>query len=434
MSHSGVGHSGISHSGVNPGMKMGAVLLAAVIFAGPSIPYFKYQRPVQVQPGGQRFVAVDEQIWKNARPDLGDLRLYSGQQEVSYALMVERGSRENDNKDVRVLQQSVVGGKTQFVIDMTGVAEYDHIDLKLAAKNFVAHARVEGQEDLHGAQWALLAESILYDLSKENLGGNSVLRLPLSTYKYLRVTIDGPVKPADILGATSEFRQEQKAVWRDVGGAPTVTEMPARASRDGSLRAERKGTLLTFSVPENVPVNRVSFDIDPAQPNFRRSVQVTDEKDVFIGSGEIDRVHMVRAGQKIDSDQHDVSCSAVGHKTIKVIIDNGDDPPLKLRSSRLQQLEHRLYFEAPASAPLTLYYGDEKLEPPVYDYAKLFLLAKDAAPAQLGGETANAEYTGRPDERPWTERHPAVLWIAIVAAVLILGAIAMRSMKTAAAA
>jgi hypothetical protein len=424
----------MTHSGVNPGMKLGAVLLAAVILAGPSIPYFKYQRPVQVQPGGQRFLAVDEQVWKNARPDLGDLRLYSGQQEVSYALMVERGSRENDNKDVRVLQQSVVGGKTQFLIDMTGVAEYDHIDLKLSTKNFVAHARVEGQDDLHGTQWALLAESILYDLSKENLGGNSMLRLPLSTYKYLRVTIDGPVKPADILGATSEFRQEQKAVWRDVGGAPTVTEMPARASRDGSLRAERKGTVLTFSVPENVPVDRVSFDIDPAQPNFRRSVQVTDEKDVFIGSGEIDRVHMVRSGQKIDSDQQDVSCSAVGHKTIKVIIDNGDDPPLKLRSSRLQQLEHRLYFEAPASAPLTLYYGDEKLEPPVYDYAKLFLLANDAALAQLGGETANAAYTGRPDERPWTERHPAVLWIAIVAAVLILGAIAMRSMKTAAAA
>lgn len=427
-------HSGVSHSGVNPGMKMGAALLALAIVAGPSIPYFKYQRPVQAQPGGQRFVAVDEQIWKNARPDLGDLRLYGGQQEVPYALMVERGSRESDNKDVRVLQQSVVGGKTQFVIDMTDVAEYDHIDLKLAAKNFVAHARVEGQDDLHGAKWALLAEPILYDLSKENLGGNSMLRLPLSTYKYLRVTIDGPVKPEDVLGATSEFRQEQKAVWRDVGGAPAVSETPAKAARGDSSRVQRKGTLLTFAVPENVPVNRVTLEIDPTQANFRREVQVTDEKDVFIGSGEINRVHMVRSGQKIDSDQHDVSFSAVGHKTIKIVIDNGDDPPLKLRIARLQQLERRIYFEAPAAAPLMLYYGDEKLEPPVYDYAKLFLLAKDAAPAQLGGEEANTAYTGRPDERPWTERHPAVLWIAIVAAVLILGAIALRSMKTAAAA
>jgi hypothetical protein len=415
-------------------MKIAAALLAMMFLAEPSIPYFKYQRPVQAQPGGQRYIAVDEQTWKNARRDLGDLRLYSGQQEVPYALMVERGSRENDNKEVRVLQQSVVGGKTQFMIDMTDVAEYDHIDLRLATKNFVAHARVEGHDDLHGKDWALLGESILYDLSKENLGGNSVLRLPLSTYKYLRVTIDGPLKPADIVGASSEFRQEQKAVWRDVGGAPTVTELPASAARGDSSRIGRKGTELTFAVPENVPVNRVTFDIDPAQPNFRRSVQVEGDKDDYIGSGEISRVHMVRQAQKIDTDDYDVSFSAVGHKEIKVIIDNGDDPPLKIKSARLQQLEHRLYFDAPASGPLTLYYGDEKLDPPVYDYAKLFLLAKDAAPAQLGAEQANAAYTGRPDERPWTEKHPAVLWIAIVAAVLILGAIALRSMKTAVAA
>jgi hypothetical protein len=415
-------------------MKIAAALLAAVIVAGPAIPYFKYQRPVQAQPGGQRFVVVDEQVWKNARHDLGDLRLYNGPQEVPYALTVERGSRESDNRAVSVLQQSVVGGKTQFLIDMAGVAEYDHIDLKLATKNFVAHARVEGQEDLHGKDWALLAEFILYDLSKENLGGNSVLRLPLSTFKYLRVTIDGPVKPADIISASSEFRQEQKAVWRDVGGSPTVAEMPMSAARNDSLRRNGKATVLTFAVPEKVPVDRVTLEIDPVQPNFRRSVQVRDDKDDYVGSGEIDRVHMVRSGQKIDSDNYDVSFSAVGHKTIKVIVDNGDDPPLKIKSARLQQLEHRLYFDVPASGRLTLYYGDEKLDPPVYDYAKLFLLAKDAAPAQLGGEEANAEYTGRPDERPWTERHPAVLWIAIVAAVLILGAIALRSMRTAVAA
>jgi hypothetical protein len=415
-------------------MKWGAVLLAGVVLAGPSIPFFKHQRPVQTQPSGQRFVAVDEQIWKNARPDLGDLRLYSGQQEVPYALMVERGSQGNASKDVNVLQQSRIGGKTQFMIDMTSVAEYDHIDLRLAAKNFVAHARVEGQNDLHGEHWAWLGESILYDLSKENLGGNSVLRLPLSVYRYLRVTIDGPVKPDEILGASAEFLQEQKAVWRDVGGAPTVAEMPMSAARNDSSRRSGKATVLTFAVPEKVPLDRITLEIDPSQPNFRRSVQVTSDKDDYIGSGEIDRVHMVRSGQKIDSDDYDVSFSAVGHKTIKVIIDNGDDPPLKIKSARLQQLEHRLYFDAPASAQLKLYYGDEKLDPPVYDYAKLFLLAKDAAAAQLGAEEANAAYTGRPDERPWTERHPAVLWIAIVAAVLILGAIALRSIKTAVAA
>jgi hypothetical protein len=210
--------------------------------------------------------------------------------------------------------------------------------------------------------------------------------------------------------------------------------MPAGAARNDSSRRSGKVTVLTFAVPENVPVNRVIFEIDAAQPNFRRSVQIEGDKVAYVCSGEIDRVHMVRQGQKIDTDGYEVNFSAVGHKEIKVTIDNGDDPPLKIKSARLQQLEHRLYFDAPASGPSTLYYGDEKLDPPVYDYAKLFLLAKDAAPAQLGAEQTNSAFTGRPDERPWTERHPAVLWIAIVAAVLILGAIALRSMKTAVAA
>jgi hypothetical protein len=51
----------------------------------------------------------------------------------------------------------------------------------------------------------------------------------------------------------------------------------------------------------------------------------------------------------------------------------------------------------------------------------------------MGPEQSNTAYTGRPDERPWSERHPAVLWIAIILVVICLGALALRSMRTASA-
>ncbi|HKV92554.1 MAG TPA: DUF3999 family protein [Candidatus Angelobacter sp.] len=412
-------------------MKLRAGFLAAAMLAGASISYFKYQRPVQATGAGQHYLVVDELIWKNARSDLGDLRLYSGQTEIPRALAVQRGSAERDRKSVRVLQQSLVAGKTQFLIDMTGVVEYDHIDLDLAAKDFVAQARVEGQDDPHGTHWAVLAEPILYDLSKENLGQTSALRLPLSTYKYLRVTIDAPVKPAEVLGASSEFRQEQQALWRDVASSPrqgTLAEKNAPNDFNGNRQA--RGTLLTFAVPENVPIERLVLEVDPAQPNFRRQVEIQDDRGQTIGSGEVSRIHMVRSGQKIDTESEEIEFSAVGHKGVKAIIYNGDDAPLKLQGAQLQQYERRIYFDAPQQGALTLYYGDEKLEPPVYDYAKFFQQDKNATEAQLGAEQANAGYAGRPDERPWTERHPAVLWIAIIAAVAILGAVALRSMKS----
>src|ERR1700748_652896 len=148
-------------------MKTTTALLALIVFASPSISYFKFQRPVQVTGGGQHYFIVDEAIWKNAQPDLGDLRLYNVQTEHPYSLVGARGRLEHEHTSLRVLQQSTVAGKTQFIIDMSGVVEYDHIDVKLAARDFVAHAKVEGQDDLHGPDWALLAAPILYVLFTE---------------------------------------------------------------------------------------------------------------------------------------------------------------------------------------------------------------------------------------------------------------------------
>lgn len=104
---------------------------------------------------------------------------------------------------------------------------------------------------------------------------------------------------------------------------------------------------------------------------------------------------------------------------------------MKITRARLQQYERRIYFDADSGARPRIYYGGAQLEAPVYDYAKLFQKDANTAQVQLGTEEANAGYTGRPDDRPWSERHPAVLWVAIIMSVLILGGIALRSMKAA---
>ncbi len=401
--------------------QFGFILIILVNAAvATSLAYLKYARPVQPGAAGQNYVTVDEQIWRHARPDLGDLRLYSGDTERPYALMVERGSSEHERRSLRVLQQASVGGKTQFLVDMEGVTEYDHVELTLASRNFIAHARVEGQDDPHGKNWAFLNDNIIYEFSKENLGGSSMLRLPRSTFRYLRVIIDGPVKPDEVQGASSEMREESQPVWRQVNSTP-------------EQKQEEKDTVFTFAVPEHVPVEKVVFAVDPQQPNFRRQVEILNDRKEHIGSGEINRIHLVRYGNKVDSESFEVAFSASGIKRLSVVIHNGDDAPLRLQSARLEQQEKRLYFDAAATNPLTLYYGDEKLGAPVYDYAKLFQRETTAVAATLGAEQENRAYTGRPDDRLWTERHPVLLWIAIILAVLILGAVALRSMKTATA-
>ncbi len=398
-------------------MKITLKLLAFLVFAGASIPYFKYFRDVKTSgsAGQQRYFVLDESVWQHARPDLADLRLYSGGNEVAYALNIERGSFSNEQKEVTLLQPGAVGGRTQFFLDMAGLASYDRIRLRLKARNFVARVRVEGQDDLHGPRWATLLNTIVYDLSEDNLGDNTTLRLPLTRYKYLRVTIEGPVKPSDVEGASAAVKEEEKQIWQNISGRPKQEQ-------------QGKDTVFTFSIPGNVPLDRLEFSLDAAQSNFRREVELRDEKKILLRSGEISRVHMVRHGEKIDSEQTSLDLDGITPETLRVVIHNGDDPPLKISSVQLQQYQRRIYFNS-AAAP-QLYYGDEKLDSPEYDYAKLFQKDDRAAQVELGPEQNNSAYTGRPDERPWTEKHPAVLWVAIVAAVVILGAMALRSMKS----
>jgi hypothetical protein len=66
----------------------------------------------------------------------------------------------------------------------------------------------------------------------------------------------------------------------------------------------------------------------------------------------------------------------------------------------------------------------------VYDYAKLFAVSDKAAEATLGPEVLNPVFHPPPEEqRPFTERHPEVLWIALIAVICVLGMVALRSAR-----
>ena len=75
-------------------------------------------------------------------------------------------------------------------------------------------------------------------------------------------------------------------------------------------------------------------------------------------------------------------------------------------------------------------YVKKILAAPVYDYDRLFVPANKPLAAQLGPEQLNASYHPPPAEiRPFTERHPEVLWIALIAVICVLGVVALRSSR-----
>lgn len=381
-----------------------------------AIPYFSNVRDVQVaHPDHQNYFVVDQEIWTHARPDLGDLRLYDKSSSVQYALSEQRAGISSEEVEGKVLNLGSVSGHTEFDLDTEPLTEYDRIHLRLDAHDFVATASISGGSVL-GQTNVQLPPSTLYDFSKEQLGSNSQLKLPTSSFRYLHVRLSAGIPPQSVKGASIYNLREQQAAWTKIGDCSAPVQ-------------KNRMTTITCNVPAKVPVSRILFQVDSAQVNFRRTVSVVNSTGSQIASGEISRVRMKRGDTLVTNEQLALSVSG-SPGPVTVNIDNGDNPPLNISMLQPLSVEHRVYFEPSGNSTLRLYYGDEKLDPPVYDYAKFFHADTAAQRTELGPGTHNPDYTGRPDERPWSERHTGILWGAMILAALALTALAVRGLRT----
>jgi hypothetical protein len=310
-----------------------------------------------------------------------------------------------------------VGDHTEFDLELPSIARYDRVRLQLDAKDFVVTALIFGQNSLNQKSGTQLGPSTLYDFSREKLGSNFLIQLPTSSFRYLHVQLTPGIRPEQVKAATVFDVQEKNATWTTAGNC----DQPAQ---------QGKTTRINCSLPTGVPLERIRFEASPEQVNFRRNVSVS-AGGVQIANGDISRVRVKRGGTEVVSEQMFVDVPGVAERRdLAATITNGDDPPLKLTSVQPLALERRIYFDPSGRSSLKLYYGDSKLEAPVYDYAKFFQEDPAALPAQLAAGLHNAEYTGRPDERPWSERHKVILWAAMLAAVALLAVLALRGLTS----
>jgi hypothetical protein len=204
--------------------RAGLVLAIVMAFAKsvvplPAISYFTNVRDVRIsQPGTQNYFVVDQEIWAHARPDLADLRIYDGESQVQYALSAQHGGISSQEQTAKILNLGEVGGHTEFDLDMLDrrmgeLSEYDRIRLDLDAKNFVVTATITGSNELASMAATVLPPATLYDFSREELGSNSVLKLPPSNFRYLHVKLSNGITPSQVKSASVFNLQETKAGW-----------------------------------------------------------------------------------------------------------------------------------------------------------------------------------------------------------------------------
>jgi len=415
-----------------------ALLLLALAWdasgVSPEIRYFRYQRPVENLPSAanQACLVIDPAIFAHAAPQLADLRLYRAATETPYVVHLAEPIANSDQQ-VALSNLGQRGGQTVFDAAMP-VGSYRDIELAIAKQDFIATVTVTGSQAQTAAAETKLGSFTIFDLTRQKLGRSTVLHLPRSDFRFLHFRIAGPISPDNVTGLT---------ILRLAASAPRYITVAA------SSQVTQKGreSVIEFAVPARTPVDRVTFAPGAQPANFSRDVSIrvvpaappkTDSGESaqpVESTGNLLRLHRVEQGHLINEEHLSVDAPqgiADGATRWSVIVENGDDAPLALNSVRLEMMERDLCFDAAPPAAYTLYYGDSALSAPQYDYAALFAPQKDAAQATAGPESPNPAYQPRPDTRPFTERHPSLLWAALGAVIVLLGLIALRSAKSSA--
>ena len=409
-----------------------AILLLAAVTVSPELRYFRYERPIQSLPqqSGQSCLVLDSGVFAHAAPKLADLRLYRDGNETPYVVRVA-ASTQAEQKSVAPLNLGLRGGQVVFDASVPD-GPYSDIQLAITAHDFIATVTVTGSQSEAGGAETTLGSFTVFDLRSQKLGRSTVLHLPVSDFRYLHFRISGPLKPENVNSLS-------------VGSAPS--RPPAYSVVAQTSKIERKGHTSVFEliVPAHVPVDRILFTpaAEPAQ--FSRDVSVvvapvTAKQGIDAAqppppvnaSGSLLRVHSLQNGHRIDEERLAIDAPWVDFNTPTkwtITIENGDDAPLSLQSVRLEMLERTLCFDAEANGSYLLAYGDPALSAPRYDYATLFAPKTNSSQVSLGLEQPNPAYQPRPDDRPFTERHPALLWAAMAVVIALLGTIALRSAK-----
>ncbi|HWB33303.1 MAG TPA: hypothetical protein VG714_09035 [Acidobacteriaceae bacterium] len=463
-------------------MKLAVLLAAALLLqaAAPDAPpvaqpkYLRYMRTLTVPAGsGQACAVLDAPIFPHAAPSLIDLRIFPANSptahEVPYAITLSQAA--TDETAQAHLFNLGAGPNHSIVFDLEMPSRpYSTITLDLdpALHNFIGTANVTAHDALGNQGHSVFFGSFtVFDLAAQHLSRSTTLPLPESIFPYLHVELTlsnipgghdptSRFEPALVQGATVPPSREAQTIYT------TVAET-------SSFSTSGRESIAKLELPPRVPVERVEFALPPSyNGNFSRDIRVTatahpapakapetsDQPDNIaetaagleqdnrpplpeIVTGSILRVHTTQAEREIATDRLAVpvvlGANLQRPATVQIAIENGDDQPLPITAVRLQMRQRRLCFDAGAASasPLALYYGDPALSAPVYDYERLFTPSEKPLTVSLGPERPNPAYTPRPTAPlSFTERHPQVLWIALLAVIAALGFVAVRSGKS----
>jgi len=406
-----------------------AVLTATTAIAA-SLPgawnKWRYSREIAAtHPGALNYIPVGPDILSHSSTYLADLRILDETgAETPYVVRTTVGVSKTESWQATIRENSFVPGKyTQLVLDL-GVYPRFHnaVRLDTPESDFILWVEVDASDDAR--TWRIVNERApISRFRKEGLEGNQTVRYSENNARFMRVQIREGEKQFPVAGA-SIFPSSQ--FQKDLVPEQSIRlRMPRSPDADSPVDTTRWTIDL---MNRNVPVN--SLDFTTPNLEFFRAVRIStseDGKEWFpAGGGEIYRYQL---DTRLENSDRVLVYGYRGGRYLRVEILNGNDKPLTLPTLTVSMVPRLILFRPAAGHSYRLAYGNEKAQPPQYDLERTLHVSatEEAFPDALAHEVENSGYQ---DPRPFSERHPELLWTALALAAIALAYTALRTMRT----
>ena len=398
---------------------LGLACLSLLPGAGFESTHWKFQAPVRVLETGRLCVIpFDRTLYARMRQDLGDPRIVKDGEEIPYLIETLSGSvRERECRPAMLNKSVAPDTGVQITLDVASCKEepqHSRLRLSTGEINFRQKVRIETSDD--NRFWLVARDdAYIFDFTQADRK-LSVLTVnyPVSTRRYVRVTVFGWTTTDAVKDAWSAYRVERMAE-RYILDAITP---------DRSEDAETRSSLLTLDLAQaGLPHDRVRVDVDHS--DFHRGVELEASNDAktwsVIGRGTIFQVPGEQSLAITYPERHD--------RYLRLRIFNGDNRPVPVSRVYVETLKRLFKFLPESDGDVVLYFGNPGAQRPVYDLAAI--LGRQAPIPEttplVGEWKLNPDYRPPAEPvKPWSERHPKVLYWVLGVAVVGMGTVTVR--------
>lgn len=391
-------------------------------------------------------VPITPEIFDMARPDLADLRVASELGgETPYVLRFAKGKTYRIALPVKLYNKTYRADRQSSVtVDFGRKIMKNRIEVTTPGTNFRRKVLVEGSDD--GKIWETVREGaflfrIASDAARSKYDKKEI-SMPDNNQRYLRITVfNSPDDPRRI-------DVDDVKVWRvTVEHAETAPVVIAGFSTKQKKDETRVCLDLGY---RNLPLHRLRLNFSDADFFRRISIsgrnrekrtittpvedgppreKVVDEAWVPVTTGAIYRYSSGGAADESLS----LNMQRAAYRYLRIIIRNGDDPPLCYTGASVNRLVHRLVFQPGDEVDHFLYFGNPDTSRPNYDLKHYVsrLRAEGIAVAALGESVPNPFYAGEDKALPWSEKFKWLIWLALLGMIALLAFMVRRIAKEA---